>query len=85
MFEPKSATLERNVNLILDMDPLVHVRLGDENLSSSVHMGGHLNPKWTDKLILFRENNENTFYIEVWCFSDFGSNDLVGLGYASIT
>jgi hypothetical protein len=67
------------------MDPFVTIRFGDENLSSAVHNGGHNKPRWTDELQFTRETDENTLYIEVWNFSDFGSNDLIGVGYASIT
>lgn len=50
-------------------------------MSTAVDMSGHLAPKWTDALEFTREVIEDTLYIEVWSFSDFGSNDLIGTGF----
>lgn len=83
--EPKQASLTRDVNTLTNMDPLVTIRFGNESMSSAVHMGGHLNPQWTDELKFTREVEEDTLYVEVWSFSDWGSNDLIGVGYVSIT
>lgn len=55
-------------------------RFGNESMSSAVDMSGHLTPKWSDTLEFTREVNEDTLFIEVWSFSSFGSNDLIGTG-----
>ena len=54
-------------------------------MTSAVNMSGHLSPSWTDSLEFTREVTEDTLYIEVWSFSEYGSNDLIGIGYCSIT
>jgi hypothetical protein len=65
-------------------------------MSSAVSTNGGKTPKWSDTIHFTREVNEDTLYIEVWNFSEYGSNDLVGtgtkqriilyiLGYVSIT
>lgn len=50
LVSPKSAVLSRDVNLITKMDPLVTIRLGNENISSSVATDGGKNPIWKDSM-----------------------------------
>lgn len=83
--EPKEATLLKDINLIATMDPLVIVRFGNETASSAVSTDGGKKPHWIDELMFTREVIEDTLYVELWNFSDLGSNDFLGIGYCSIT
>ena len=44
--KPLYATLKRDANFALKMDPLCTIRFGNENMSTSVNNGGGKTPKW---------------------------------------
>jgi Ca2+-dependent lipid-binding protein len=81
--EPKEANINKDTHLITKMNPLVVIRFGNENCTSAVSSGK--NPSWTDVMSFDRTIDEDTLIIELWDFNDFGNNDLLGEGYASIT
>ena len=83
--KPESAVIQRDVKWFGKLNPLITVRLGDEQQTGSVNMEGDKNPKWEDQLIFDRDDREDTFYIFCWTFNESGNNDLIGSGYFSIT
>jgi len=50
-----------------------------------VNEDGGKNPKWNAKMTFTKELKDDILCIEVWNFSELGSNDLIGVGFISIT
>lgn len=83
--KPTSATLIRSTDLVEAMSPMVTIRLQGETQSSQPCTKGGKDPIWKDILHFHREVTDDTFVIECWNFSREGHNDIIGIGYFSIT
>lgn len=68
------------------MSPLIQIKFGDDSQTSAINRDGGMNPKWTDELIFSRDKIRfDTIVVEVWNYSETGSNDFIGAGYFSLT